>query len=90
MQVLWFIKLIWNSKIDCPLCICSDGEKPPYDRVSLTDDVKPLESDEDSILGDYDDDAEMSKFNEEGSFIGVYMDKKGQGQTPVDDNQTTV
>ena len=55
----------------------ADGEKTPFDRVSLSDDVKPLESDEDSMMGDYDDDADMTKFNEDGSFIGLYMDKKG-------------
>lgn len=55
----------------------ADGEKTPFDKVSLSDDVKPLESDEDSMMGDYDDDADMTKFNEDGSFIGVYMDKKG-------------
>lgn len=55
----------------------ADGEKTPFDKVSLSDDVKPLESDEDSMMGDYDDDADMTKFNEDGSFIGIYMDKKG-------------
>lgn len=58
----------------------SDDAKPPLDRVSLTDEVKPLESDEDSMSGDYVDDADTSKFNEDGSFIGVYMGNKGQGQ----------
>ena len=65
-----------------------DGDKTPYDKASLTDEVKPLESDEDSMMGDYDDDQEMTKFNEDGSFIGVYMDKKGQDQSPPPSHET--
>lgn len=48
--------------------------------MSLTDEVKPLESDEDSMMGDYADDADTSKFNEDGSFLGAYIGGKGQDQ----------
>lgn len=84
----WIITQIY--KVYFHFVLYSDGEKTPFDRVSLSDDVKPLESDEDSMMGDYDDDADMTKFNKDGSFIGVYMDKKGQDQTPVHQTQSTV
>ncbi|XP_062591175.1 neuroglian-like isoform X1 [Saccostrea cucullata] len=53
-----------------------DGHK--YDNISLSDDFgKQIESDEDS-MGEYGGDLDISKFNEDGSFIGIYADKLAQ------------
>lgn len=50
-----------------------DGHK--MDNISLSDDFgKQIESDEDS-MGEYGGDLDISKFNEDGSFIGIYADK---------------
>ncbi|XP_063408326.1 neuroglian-like [Mytilus trossulus] len=46
----------------------ADGEKTPLDKISLSDVVKPLKSDDDSSTGDSDDDADMTKLNEDRSF----------------------
>ena len=45
--------------------------------MSLTESVKPYDSDED-ITEEYGGDIDFTKFNEEGSFIGVYGDKKSK------------
>ena len=51
------------------------------DQVSLSDDFeKGIESDEDS-MGEYGGDLDVSKFNEDGSFIGLYTDKKNKSGT---------
>lgn len=52
-----------------------DDRKP--DEVSLSESVKPYESDED-ITEEYGGDFDVSKFNEDGSFIGLYGDKKSK------------
>lgn len=45
------------------------------DNISLLDDFgKQIESDEDS-MGEYGGDLDISKFNEDGLFIGIYVDK---------------
>lgn len=50
-----------------------DGYK--MDNISLLDDFgKQIESDEDS-MGEYGGDLDISKFNEDGLFIGIYVDK---------------
>lgn len=54
-----------------------DDEKPRADEVSLTESVKPYDSDED-ITEEYGGDFDVDKFNEDGSFIGMYVDKKKQ------------
>ena len=54
-----------------------DEEKPNQDQVSLTESVKPYDSDED-ITEEYGGDFDVSKFNEDGSFIGIYGDKKSK------------
>lgn len=41
---------------------------------SLDSEEKPLESSESDSLGEYED-PEVSKFNEDGSFIGLYGQK---------------
>lgn len=45
--------------------------------MSLSESVKPYESDED-ITEEYGGDFDVSKFNEDGSFIGLYGDKKSK------------
>ena len=54
-----------------------EDQKPHPDEVSLTESVKPYDSDED-ITEEYGGDIDFTKFNEEGSFIGVYGDKKSK------------
>lgn len=56
-----------------------DEEKPNQDQVSLTESVKPYDSDED-ITEEYGGDFDVSKFNEDGSFIGIYGDKKSKAK----------
>lgn len=52
-----------------------DENGPKFDNISLSDDFgKQIESDEDS-MGEYGGDLDISKFNEDGSFIGIYADK---------------
>ena len=46
------------------------------DRLSLNDSVKGYDSDEDEDLREYGGDLDVSKFNEDGSFIGLYTDSK--------------
>ncbi|KAK3087670.1 hypothetical protein FSP39_008976 [Pinctada imbricata] len=62
-----------------------DEDNPKMDQVSLSDDFdKDVGSDDDS-MADYDGDLNASKFNEDGSFIGLYGDKKSKtgGTTTV-------
>lgn len=68
---------------------CLPNRNPPLrstelrkSRESLESDQKPLDSDSTDSLGDYDD-ADPSKFNEDGSFIGVYNAKTGQAPSSV-------
>jgi hypothetical protein len=51
---------------------------PDFDRSrgSLDSDEKPLDSETDS-LGEYED-PEATKFNEDGSFIGLYSGQKSR------------
>ena len=49
---------------------------------SLDSDEKPLESSESDSLGEYED-PEVSKFNEDGSFIGLYGDQKQRPPAPA-------
>ncbi|KAJ8322337.1 hypothetical protein KUTeg_000808, partial [Tegillarca granosa] len=58
-----------------------DFDNPGYDNVSLSS-LKPIESDEDS-MGDYEGEIDVSKFNEDGSFIGLYAEKKKPTQSTV-------
>ena len=49
----------WNA-----LCIFNrDNETPPFDKLSLKDEVKPLEIEDDSMTGDYAEDVNTSIFN---------------------------
>lgn len=54
-----------------------DDEKPRAEEVSLTESVKPYDSDDD-VTEEYGGDFDVNKFNEDGSFIGVYVDKKNK------------
>lgn len=66
----WLINL---SEIHLSNFRDEDGHK--MDNISLSDDFgKQIESDEDS-MGEYGGDLDISKFNEDGSFIGIYADK---------------
>ena len=51
----------------------SDRPNKSQSQGSLDSDEKPLDSDTDS-LGEYED-QDASKFNEDGSFIGLYTGK---------------
>ncbi|WAR17044.1 NRG-like protein [Mya arenaria] len=57
-----------------------DYNDNPDEKVSLSESVKPYESDED-ITEEYGGDFDVSKFNEDGSFIGLYGDKKSKYAT---------
>jgi hypothetical protein len=46
----------------------------------LSESVKPYESDDDPTE-EYGGDFDVSKFNEDGSFIGLYGDKKSKYST---------
>ncbi|KAL4218250.1 Contactin-5 [Mactra antiquata] len=52
-------------------------DKPHGDEASLSESVKPYESDDDPTE-EYGGDFDVSKFNEDGSFIGLYGDKKSK------------
>lgn len=54
-----------------------DDDKPRADEASLSESVKPYESDDDPTE-EYGGDFDVSKFNEDGSFIGLYGDKKSK------------
>lgn len=54
----------------------SDDEDDLHgDKASLSESVQPYESDDDPTE-EYGGDFDGSKFNEEGSFIGAYGDKR--------------
>ncbi|XP_060589743.1 neuroglian-like [Ruditapes philippinarum] len=57
-----------------------DDDKPHADEASLSESVKPYESDDDPTE-EYGGDFDVSKFNEDGSFIGLYGDKKSKYST---------
>ena len=57
-----------------------DDEKPNQDQVSLTESVKPYDSGDEDITEEYGGDFDVSKFNEDGSFIGIYGDKKSKAK----------
>jgi len=57
-----------------------DDDKPRADEASLSESVKPYESDDDPTE-EYGGDFDVSKFNEDGSFIGLYGDKKSKYST---------
>ena len=59
-----------------------EDEKPRPDEVSLTESVKPYDSDDEDITEEYGGDFDVSKFNEDGSFIGIYGDKKSKPSGP--------
>lgn len=40
------------------------------------EDEKNIIDDDDDSLGEYEGDLELNKFNEDGSFIGLYANKK--------------
>ena len=53
-------------------------DKPEMEKLSLSESVKHYESDDD-ITEEYGGDFDISsKFNEDGSFIGLYGDKKSK------------
>ncbi|KAK3598217.1 hypothetical protein CHS0354_003475 [Potamilus streckersoni] len=53
-----------------------DDEKPPKDDISLPESVN---YDSDDMTEEYGGDFDVSKFNEDGSFIGLYGEKRGGG-----------
>lgn len=62
-------------------CFSEDVEDPEKaEKVSLTESVKPYESDDDPT-DEYGGDFDVSKFNEEGSFIGAYGESRGREAT---------
>ncbi|KAL5014159.1 hypothetical protein ScPMuIL_008429 [Solemya velum] len=63
-------------------------KKPKADNVSLPSD-KPIESDDEDSMLEYGGEMDTSKFNEEGSFIGIYGEKKGKS-APQAPTQSTV
>lgn len=65
------------------LCVCESG-RPDIGRSrgSLDSEEKPLESSESDSLGEYEN-PELSKFNEDGSFIGLYGGQKNQPPPPT-------
>lgn len=86
------LKLIWKcslendisiTKTTCFLfyffCYSDDDydDKPHGEEASLSESVKPYESDDDPTE-EYGGDFDVSKFNEDGSFIGLYGDKKSK------------
>jgi len=58
-------------------------------RGSLDSEEKPLESSESDSLGEYED-PEVSKFNEEGSFIGLYSGAQKSRPAPPHAGHTFV
>ena len=68
----------------CVLCVpvCSGRPDIGRSRGSLDSEEKPLESSESDSLGEYED-PEVSKFNEDGSFIGLYGGQKPQPTQPA-------
>jgi len=68
------------------LCFSEDPELPKS-KVSLNSEEKPLDSETDS-LGEYED-PDPSRFNEDGSFIGVYGGKKKVDSRQHDQEITT-
>ena len=60
-------------------CVCGVSGRPDIGRSqgSLDSEEKPLESSESDSLGEYED-PEVSKFNEDGSFIGLYGAQKSR------------
>ncbi|XP_052251605.1 neurofascin-like [Dreissena polymorpha] len=53
------------------------NDAPDTEKLSLSESVKPYDSDED-ITEEYGGDFDVSKFNEDGSFIGLYGDRKSK------------
>ena len=61
------------------VCVFASSGRPDLSRSqgSLDSEEKPLESSESDSLGEYED-PEASKFNEDGSFIGLYGAQKNR------------
>lgn len=59
-----------------------EGDEDPEkaEKVSLTESTKPYESDDDPT-DEYGGDFDVSKFNEEGSFIGAYREDRAREAT---------
>ncbi|KAK6167373.1 hypothetical protein SNE40_021417 [Patella caerulea] len=51
---------------------------------------EPLSYEDDDSLAEYGDGEDMGKFNEDGSFIGVYMDKKQPAPPVRNGNETQI
>jgi len=66
------------------MCPCVGSGRPDIGRSqgSLDSDEKPLESSESDSLGEYEN-PELSKFNEDGSFIGLYGGQKKPAAPPT-------
>lgn len=56
----------------------ADDDRSPNYPVYDYEDEKHIIDDDDDSLGEYDVDQELNKFNEDGSFIGLYADKKNK------------
>lgn len=74
---MWSGSVFWHVFF---LYFRDDFDNPGYDNVSLSS-LKPIESDEDS-MGEYGE-IDIAKFNEDGSFIGLYAEKKKPTQSTV-------
>ncbi|XP_061167029.1 neurofascin-like [Saccostrea echinata] len=61
----------------------ADDDGSPNYPVYDYEDEKHITDDDDDSLGEYDVDQELNKFNEDGSFIGLYADKKTQETSQV-------
>lgn len=65
---------------------CRDGfddDKRNYDNLSLNESLKNYESEEDDLDQEYGGDFDVSKFNEDGSFIGEYGDDDRKRPAPT-------
>jgi hypothetical protein len=55
-------------------CVCSEDAPIKGSRASLTSTIK-LDSEDEGSLNEYGGDLDTGKFNEDGSFIGQYIEK---------------
>jgi hypothetical protein len=68
--------LIDDWKLIFFICIYRDDDRSPNYPVYDYEDEKHIIDDDDDSLGEYEGDLELNKFNEDGSFIGLYANKK--------------
>jgi hypothetical protein len=67
---------------DFYLCFSDDdNDDPDIEKISLSESVKNYYDSDDDPTGEYEGDLDTSKFNEEGSFIGLYGAKTAKEAT---------